>query len=479
MKKLVNILVLVCLSLPIFGQNETRTIDSLESIMAKQEGRERVKTMMELSKAFFDFSFDDCIDWGEKAIEEARSGRWTDLEANATYTLGLHYGYHADLDLAQVCFKKAFDLHKVVGDDARAFEDLWDQAYFEQVLGNIDTAFRIYENVLLYAKERHDTLAVANTYANMAVIRYQTHDFESSETYFKECRALYMSLDNKLEVARTNANLANLYMEWGKFAESRKLYREAISAFEDLERYDFLLLVYKNYGILFEKDRINYDSASYYFEKAMACVDQVDWPTGNLEEVVNAKADLLVEMGNLAVERHNVVMAKDYLEEAFALAEDNSYHFGIMQAALGLGQLYAMQGKASLSMYYLDIYAEEARKTGITMMEPAAKKPLILNYARLGRFEEMTAELEAFEEQKQALQRENNDLYDQLYSLQDETQWLRAKYETQNNKIETLYAQCNQYRLAFFGLLAIVLFALAVLIAYKIVRKNRVKNMKS
>ena len=454
-------------------------MDSLENAMSQQQGREKVETMIKLSKAFFDFSFDDCVDWGEKAILEAKALDFKDLEADATNALGLHYGYHIDLDLAQDCFKKAFVLHKAVGNDARAFEDLWDQAYFEQVLGNIDTAFAIYEEVLSYAIERNDTLAEANAYANMAVIQYQINDFPGSEMNFKKCRDLYVSLDDKMEVARTNANLANLYMEWGKYAESRRLYREAISAFESLERYDFLLLVYKNYGILFEKDYVNYDSASFYFEKAMDCVNHVEWPTENLEEVVNAKADLLVEMGNLAVVRHDEPTAKKYLEEAFALAEDNSYSFGLMQAALGLGQLYASQGKASLSLHYLDVYTEESRKSGITMMESATKRPLILDYAHLGRFDEMTAELDALDEQKKALERENSDLYDQLNSLQDEAQWLRSKYETQDNQIQTLQSQRNQYRMAFFGLLAITLFAVAVTIAYKIVRKKRAKNTKS
>ena len=473
MKRWLAILSFLSLALVASAQEEMRVVDSLESVMVQQEEREKIETMMELSKAFFDFSFDDCIDWGEKAIEEAHALGFTDLEADATFALGLHYGNHLDLDLEQEYLGKAFDMHKALDDDSQALDDLWYKAYFELMLGNIDSAINVYEKVLFYADQLKDSLTVAKAYANMAVIQYQKHDFKQSEVYFKKCRSLYVSLENELEVARSNANLANLYMEWGKFVESRKLYREAISTFESLERYDFLLLVYKNYGLLFEKEYVNYDSASYYFEKAMACADLVEWPTGSLEEVVNAKADLLVEIGNLAVERHEELTAKKCLEEAFSLAKDNSYSFGLMQAALSLGQLYSMQGKASLSMHYLDIYAEESRKSGITMMEPATKKPLILNYARLGRFDDLATELDAFDEQKKALERENSDLYDQISSLQDETQWLLAKYETENNKIETLQSQRNHYRLAFFGLLAIALVVMAVYVLRRILRHNR------
>ena len=108
-------------------------------------------------------------------------------------------------------------------------------------------------------------------------------------------------------------------------------------------------------------------------------------------------------------------------------------------------------------------------------MESAVKKPLIINYARLGRFNEMASELDAFDEYRQALQRENNDLYDQISTLQDESQGLLQQYESQNEQIQTIQSQRNQYRLAFFGLLAIALFVLALLIAYKIVRKKRAK----
>lgn len=474
MKRLLVIAFFALCSIGCFAQDDTRIVDSLRSVMVGQEGREKVKTMIELTWEFYEISYDDCLDWGEKAIKEAQRLGFDDLEADATYALGMQYGYHADLDLAQDYLKKAFDLHESVGNEGRALEDLWNQAYFEQVLGNMDSALVAYEKVLSFAEQRYDTVAMANTYANMAVIQYQLLDFEASETCFKKCRSLYVVLNDELEAAKADANLANVYMEWGKYAESRKLYRKAISALERLESYDLLLIFYKNYGILFEKELINYDSAEYYFEKAMACVDQVEC----LEEVMYAKADLLVEMGNLAVCRHEEATAKKYLEEAFSLAEGNSYHFGMMQAALGLGQLYAMQGKASLSLHYLDVYAEQARKSGITLMESATKKPLILDYARLGRFEEMTAELESLDEEKQALQREANDLYEQISVLEDETQNLLAQYESQNEQIETLQTQRNHYRLAFFGILAIALFALALFVAYKIVRKNRAKTKK-
>ena len=478
MKKLYNILILMLLSSFSFAQEETRMIDSLESVMAKQEGREKVETMMELSKAFFDFSFDDCVDWSEKAIQLSQEIGDVELEADALYSLGINYGYHSDLDLAQIYLKTSLDLYQQSGNEDKAFESLWNLAYFELLLGNMDTAYVAFQKVFSVAEQRHDSLACAQANSNMAFIQYQRNDFDGAIKAYESSRDIYALLNDSLAVAESNLNLAIILGESGRMNKSRELFVKVIPELEAFQEKYLLLTAYKNYGMLFARDFINYDSASYYFEKALGCTELETLSRADRQTMDNTKADLLVEMGNVAVSRHDELLATDYFKEAFALAEKNKYHFGLMQAALSLGQLYAYQGEASLSLHYLEIYAEEAEKSGITMMESAAKKTFILDYARLGRFDEMKVELDALDEQKQALQRENNDVYDQLNTLQDETLGLLQQYESQNDQIQTLQSQRNQYRLAFFGLLAIALFALAVLIAYKIVRKKRANNVK-
>ena len=74
MKRLLLIVAFSLLSSWAVAQEGVQVVDSLESVMAKQEGREKVLTMIELSKAFFDFSFDDCVDWSEKALRHRGGG---------------------------------------------------------------------------------------------------------------------------------------------------------------------------------------------------------------------------------------------------------------------------------------------------------------------------------------------------------------------------------------------------------------------
>jgi tetratricopeptide (TPR) repeat protein len=475
MKRVFNILILSFLTTFVFAQDETRVIDSLESVMSKQEGREKVETMIELSKAFFDFSFDDCVDWSEKAIHLSQEAGDVELEADAYFSLGINYGYHSDLDLAQIYLKKSLELYQQSGSEAKAFESLWNLAYFELILGNMDTACLAFQEVLSVAEQRHDSLAYAQASDNLAFIQYHRKDFDAAIKAYKSSRDMYVLLGDSLAVTHTNLNIAIILNECKKTKEARKLFAEVIPQLEAFQEIAMLMTAYKNYGMLFARDLINYYSASYYFEKALVCAESEALSRADHQTMAYSKVDLLVEMGNVAVNCHDEITAKSHFKNAFTLAEENKYHLGMMQSALSLGQLYASQGKATISMHYLEIYAKEAKQSGITMMESAVKKPLIINYARLGRFDEMASELDAFDEYRQTLQRENNDLYDQISTLQDESQGLLQQYESQSEQIETLQTQRNQYRLAFFGLLAIALFFIALLIAYKIVRKNRAK----
>ena len=475
MKRLLLILSIVFCSTWTFAQDDTHVVDSLENALTTQQGYERIKTMIQMVWAFYDVSFDDGIAWGEKAIQLSHEAGDVGLEAEALYAVGVQYGYHNDLDLAQDYLKKAYSHFELAGNEPKAFDALWNQAYFEMLLGNVDTACSTFQKLLAMAEQRHDNLACAQVHANLAVVYYQMNDFNGSIEALKASRGYYESLNDSAALVQADFNLATLYGDFGKTDEARSLYQAVIPKLETYDMSDVLLLAYKNYGQLFERDHIDYDSANYYLKKALTITELDGISRQDRQTMANSKADVLTELGNVAMGQTEFQQALSYYEEALLLAENNGYHFGQMQAVFGLGQLYAKQGKASQSLQYLERYADEAVQSGITMMEHAVRKSLILDYARLGRFTEMEKELDELDEQRAALSRENADLYEQIGLVGDEAQGLLQQYDSQNKQIATLQTQRDQYRLAFFGLLAIAVFMVVLLVVYKIVRKKRAK----
>lgn len=476
MKRLLGILFFCCSVLPVAAQEETRVIDSLEGVISKQEGPEKVETMMELSRAFYDFSFDDCISWGERAIKEAHSLGLDVLEADAISTLGEFYGDHADNDLAQDYLKKAYLIHLSVGKEEEAFHDLWLQAYYEQVIGDVDTAYSVYEKVVEIAEKNHDSLLLSKALGNMAIIQYQLQHFNIAETFFLKSRDIYILLKDTLMVEKLDANLACLYMENGKTSKAKQLFLNVIPELEAACDYGSLVMVYKNFGQLYVKDFRDFDSASYYYQKAYSVIEFLDANGVNVPS--NYRVDLLVEMGNASYNNDNYEEAERWFVRAYELAESSSYAAGQVMACVGLGVVYSYLSKPAQSLHYLNMINELESKSGVSIAYSTIKVPLILNYARLGRFNEVGEELNEFKDQYDVLLGENNDLYNQLRMLQNDMDGLLTQHDSQNNQIQTLQTECNHYRLAFFGLLAIVLFVMVLLIAYKIVRKNRAKSVK-
>ena len=432
MKRLLLIASLVVCSIWAFAQEDTHVVDSLEQVLTTQQGAERIKTMIQMVWAFYDVSFDDGIDWGEKAKQLAHESGDIELEAQATYAMGVQYGYHNDLDLAQDYLKEAYDLFEQVGNETKAFDALWNQAYFELILGNMDTASMAFQKVQAMAERIQDSMAYALAGFNLGFVQYQRNDFEGAIAAFKSSRKVYEFFNDSASIAMADVNLATCYGECGRNAEARALFASVIPRLVALQEYDDLLNAYKNYGLLFERDHINYDSACYYFDKALEVTAMEGLSPQDRQTMSNTKADVLVELGNVASERKEYQQAVNYFEDALALAEHNHYHFGQMQAMVGLGQLYAKQGKASQSLYYLERYADEMSRSGITMMEHPVRKALILDYARLGRFDAMEKELETLDGQRAALARENADLFEQNRILQEDTEGLLRQHEQQN-----------------------------------------------
>lgn len=192
----IGVLFVLLLSLTGYAQEDTHIVDSLRSVLPTQEGREKVLTMIELTWEFYDISYDDCLDWGEKAIKEAQNLGLKDLEAKANYVLGIQYAYHGDLDLAKEYLSQAYSHFTLLGDTKNAFESLWNLATYEMTLGSIDTAYAVYEDALALAKQMNDTSAYAYVISNMGLIWYKRDNPEMSLRYNSEAKALFEAIDD-------------------------------------------------------------------------------------------------------------------------------------------------------------------------------------------------------------------------------------------------------------------------------------------
>lgn len=470
MKRLLNILVFFCLSFVAFAQKEMQVIDSLERVMAKQEGRERIETMMELSKAFVDFSFDDCVNWGERAIEEAASLQDDELVAKAYWKIGLRYLHHYEFDLAHDQFVTAWDILK---DKQEVSEQLMDvlnyKGYVELYMGEIDSALATYQQTLEVSEALGDEANCADVYNGMAYLHFQQGRFDKAMECFLNARSRYEHLQDTLSVAQCDNNISNIYVERQQFDEALALLQKVIPVFEQNEDEASLAHAYQNLGAIYATGHVNMDSALVYLNKSIVCAKNV----GDQVTLIEDELELAGVLRHLGREKDAIGLYQSALHSS----ETMGYVIGMLEAYKNLGIHYNETGDFTTSAVYLKRCMDLASEKGNQLYVNTIRPYLIADYARLGQLMEMKRELGLMQDDYMGIVNENNVLSDELSRIQNNVEGLLEQYESQNEQIETLQSSRNHYRMAFYGLLAIVLFAV-ILWLLRIILLNNRKRLK-
>ena len=455
--------------------HETRIVDSLQAVLATQEGREKVLTMIELTWDFYDVSFDDCIDWGEKAIKEANVLGFKDLEAKANYVLGLQYAYHGDLDLAKEYLYQSFNQYISIGDTENAFESLWDIATFELTLGNVDTSLKVYEDALAIADEDFYS-ARAHIYYNMAIIWNSKGEYITALNYFVQAKQLFEFIEADRMATRVDYEIASIKCNRGFSKEAKEVFLETLPKLSEYGDYYIALNICKQLGDYFSNESVNYDSALCYYNRAIEFSQK---PIMNKEDEVSIAKDLssvMVGLANVFARQGNVTEAVIKYNEALESAEKMNFQYGQMEACSGLVELYSNMGQAKKSLQYYERYAELEKSSGITLKRSALRRYLVMDYARLDRFDDMNTLLGEFEDENMALAREIADLYDRNRELEETVTNLVGRMESQDALNEAQTYRLRRHKHFLSGCLAIALAALVLLVAREIVRKNRSKS---
>ena len=469
MRRLLAILFFLILALTVPAQEEIRVIDSIKEVLKSREGSEKVVSLAELSRAYYVISYDDCISCGEAAVEEAKKlcdGGWI---AWALYKLGARYKDHYDFDLSHDCLDQAVTILKEqkTGDGELYLDILNLKGEVELLMGELDLAFATYTKALEVSEILEDDMNAANVVNNLAYICFYKDDIDKAMDFFVNARKRYFEMDDSLSVAQCDNNISNIYVQMQQYDKAKSFLQKAIPVFEQNEDEASLAHAYQNLGMVYATGHVNLDSAMFYLGKSIVCAKNVDDQITMVEdEIALANVLKMLDKNNEAINLY---------QSALHSSEAMGYLNGMLEAYKNLGIHYNEMGDFTTSAIYLRRCMDLASEKGNQLYVNTVRPYLIADYARLSQLKEMNKELKLFHDNYESILNESNALDEELARLRENTQGLLQQYESQNDQIQTLQSQRNHYRLAFFGLLAIALFSVVLVIAYKIVRKKRTK----
>ena len=452
--RIIHIIIGLLFASTAFAQGEMKVIDSLKNAAASQKGYEKVKTMLELSKAFYDVSFDDCVSVGEAAIAESKKLKDKSTEAEAYYKLGVRYMYHYDLDLSRTQLMKALQLMPEEENSETQMLALNCLGRVELLMGNVDEAVSIYQQALSVSEALHDELNCADVTNNMAYIYFQQGDSDKAFDEFIAARNWFERLNDTLSMAQCDNNIASIYYNWQQYDKAKEIFSRIVPVFQDYGDDASLASAYQNLGLIYANGQINYDSAVYYYQSSIECAQFV----GDIPTMIDDK----IEMASLLSRQgENIVTL---LNETLSLSENIGYKSGELSSLAQLGIYYNKVNDYSKSVEVIEQCLKMEKESGMNLYNNALRHYLIMDYAHLGRLDEMNAELQKLSDEYDAAVGENDSYINENRHLKINAEELLQQNETISKLNERQDRQMHAYRLAFFGLLAIVLSVVLVLL---------------
>lgn len=221
MKIIISIFFLIGCFFEVISQN--KNIDSLRIELEKTEGKNKVRTLLELCWEYRFINADTARTFGIPAAALAKQLGAEDLETDALHYISVTY----------------------------------------EAQGNYKEALIYEEQALALGKKIEDSARIANSLNNLGIIYDETGNAEKSIGYYLEARKIYENLNDESKVAMVLTNIGIVLKAQKEYANAARNYREAVTIYNKLGNRFGLASCYANLGSVYLFIP-NYDSALHY-----------------------------------------------------------------------------------------------------------------------------------------------------------------------------------------------------------------------
>ncbi|MBN3521017.1 tetratricopeptide repeat protein [Algoriphagus lutimaris] len=309
---------------------QTNRIDSLiQSIGKLEEDSVKVSGYIDLGREYFDSDLSRTIFYMDSAIQ---------LGEKVNYKKGLADAYN-----------------------------LKGRAYAQQ--GNFQEAILTFQEALKFYQEIGDQTGEANILSNQGSIYFRLgNSTKALELHFQSLN-ISERLDNKLRIGTSLNNIGTVYSKNNStIQEALTYFKRSLQVFEEINLETGMAIAAMNIGEVYFLD-LNYDSATFYHQKALKLCD------GTIDATFP-----LTQLGEISSQLGNFQDAYGYHQRALDISEKLDAKFELTQSLIGLAktQIKQQDYRAAISSF------ERAKTLGI---EIDAKNELVDIYENLANTE--------------------------------------------------------------------------------------------
>lgn len=308
----------VLLSFAHTGQSQS--IDSLEAVLAKNEGIEKINTHLKLAELYDGNDWEKSVSHAKAALTLANDLQHDSLRFESNFALSRSYLGMGDYQQA-----------RTAGDDALTFSfDSLTRGDALQNLGRVYEEGGEYQRATEYLLEAitifqrlGNERAIANTYNSLSFVYRAMDQPEKAIEVLSEARTIYERIGAKNRVAGIIFNMGLISMDMKKYKEAIPLFHLAVQGLDESKEPQKFSSYYNNlsncYQQMLKLNPTYYDSALYFGKKNLALKQQLK----DLRGIANAHNGLAATYERASDYTHSYSHATSALQIADSLQLKN------------------------------------------------------------------------------------------------------------------------------------------------------------
>lgn len=312
---------------------QDRSIDSLIAVLAKQQGEQRAKTLIELCWEYRFTNADSARVFGLEALKLTKELNSVELEVEALNNIGVTHEAQGNYSQALDFELKALKIRREMGNDSKTAKTLNDIGIIYDEQGSYQKSLEYYFEARKIYEKLNDLPKIAMVINNIGIVLKAQKEYKKVVGYYQEALAIYKKINNRFGIAAGHANLGAVYFNLNEYDSALIYSRQAANEFEAINNRQFLAASICNMGMAYHKLG-NEKEAEQSLLKAKALYEKYD----NKREL----AFVLVYLAGIDRETGRTERGIQRAKVGLAIAEKISARQQVMQARKELAELYAM-----------------------------------------------------------------------------------------------------------------------------------------
>ena len=341
--KIQTIFLYILLCFPfMFINAQTPELEQLIKKVENSKGKEKIRTLAEISKNYYSINPIVGIEYGKKALQLSELLKISSENSKIYNNLGTNYFVLNQLDTSVHYYKKALTAALQFKDSLEIGIAYIGIGLYYEKKGEFDSCLVVFHNALKIFRQISNEERIGRTLDNLGTIHQHKGEFKTSLTYLLEAKKSYEKSGNTKNLPYLYLKLGWVYSETADYTTAEKWYNKGKKLSLEIKDYQTAGIAINAIGVMY-KNQGKYEVALKNYLEVIPIADKI-----------NNKRLLLAVYGNIGNVYQSMGIYKnavDFFQKSLtiALSLNAPVDAAIQQVNLGITYNFLKNYQKALS----------------------------------------------------------------------------------------------------------------------------------